>query len=255
MPPVVHPPRLVHVALRNQIQEKLDEMVASDVITPVNEPTEWVSSMLVIVKPNKLHICLEPRNLNKAIRREHYQLPTVEEVATRLSQAKKFTVVDAKDGFWQKRLDTESNYKTTFKTPFERYRWNRMPFGICSAPEVWQRTMHEFVENLEGVEVIADDFLIAGFGNSDQEVNTSPERHERAFLEKRCLWNLKLNLAKVRRHQVSVKFMGHLLTPQGLRPDPEKIQPILQMPEPKDVTALKRFFRMVSYLAKFMLHL
>ncbi|XP_067047046.1 uncharacterized protein [Acropora muricata] len=137
VPPVVHPPRCVPVALRNQIKEKLYEMVASDVSTPVTEPTEWVSSMLVIVKPNKLRICLDPRDLNKAIRREHYQLPTVEEVATRLSQAKKFTVVDAKDGFWQKRLDTESSYKTTFNTPFGRYRWNRTPLGICSAPEVW----------------------------------------------------------------------------------------------------------------------
>ena len=78
VPPVVHPPRRVPVALRNQIKEKLDEMVASDVITPVTRPTEWVASMLVIVKPNKLRICLDPRDLNKAIRREHYQLPTAE---------------------------------------------------------------------------------------------------------------------------------------------------------------------------------
>lgn len=92
--------------------------------------------MLVVVKPNKLRLCLDPRDLNKAIRREHYQMPTVEEVATQRSQAKKFTVEDAKDGFLQKRLDTESSYKTTFNTPFGRYRWNRMPFGICSAPEV-----------------------------------------------------------------------------------------------------------------------
>ena len=106
VPPVVHPPRRVPVALRNQIKEKLDEMVANGILAPVTEPTEWVSSMLVIVKPNKLRICLDPRDLNKAIRREHYQMPTVEEVSTRLSQAKKFTVVDAKDGFWQKRLDT-----------------------------------------------------------------------------------------------------------------------------------------------------
>ena len=132
--PVVHPPRRVPAALQNQIKEKLDEMVASGILAPVTEPTEWVSSMLVIVKPNKLRICLDPRDLNKAIRREHYQMPTVEEVATRLSQAKKFTVVEAKDGFWQKRLDTESSYKTTFNTPFGRYRWNRMPFGILSAP-------------------------------------------------------------------------------------------------------------------------
>ena len=100
VPPVVHPPRRVPVALRNQIKEKLDEMVASGILAPVTEPTEWVSSMLVIVKPNKLRICLDPRDMNKAIRREHYQMPTVEEVSTSLSQAKKFTVVDAKDGFW-----------------------------------------------------------------------------------------------------------------------------------------------------------
>ena len=230
VPPVVHPPRRVPVALRNQIKEKLDEKVASGILAPVTEPTEWFSSMLVIVKPNKLRICLDPRDLNKAIRREHYQMPTVEEVSNRLSQAKKFTVVDAKDGFWQKRLDTDSSDKTTFNTPFGRYRWKRMPFGISSAPEVWQRTMHEFVEDLEGVEVIADDFLIAGFGSTDREVNQSLERNERAFLEKCRLWNLKLNRAKVKRHQTSVKFMGHLLTSQGLMPDPEKIQAILQMP-------------------------
>ena len=78
-------------------------------------------------------VCLDLRDLNKAIRREHYQMPTVEEVTIRLSQAKKFTVVDTKDGFWQKRLDTESNYKTTFNMPFGCYRWRRMPFGISSA--------------------------------------------------------------------------------------------------------------------------
>ena len=98
--PAVHPPRRVPFALREQIKSKLDKMVESDVIAPVNEPTAWVSSMLVVAKPNKLRICLDPHDLNKAIRREHYQLPTVEEVVTRLTQAKKFTVVDAKDGFF-----------------------------------------------------------------------------------------------------------------------------------------------------------
>jgi len=82
VPPVVHTPSRAPVALRNHIKEKLDEMVASDVITPVIEPTEWVSSLLVVVKPSKLRICLDPRDLKNAIRREHYQMPTVEEVTT-----------------------------------------------------------------------------------------------------------------------------------------------------------------------------
>ena len=176
--PKVHPPRRVPVAVRPQIKEKLDELVQRNVITPVTEPAEWVSSMLAVIKPNKIRICLDPRDLNEAIKREHYQMPTIEEVATRLDKAKLFTVVDAKDRFWQKKLDRESSYKTTFNTPFGRYRWLRMPLGISSAPEVWQRTMHEFVEGLQGVEVIADDFVIAGFGDSTEEAYKSLEQNE-----------------------------------------------------------------------------
>ena len=112
-------------------------------------------------------------SLNRAILREHYQLPTIDEVASRLTGAKKFTLCDAKDGFHQILLDDASSYLTTFNSPFGRNRWTRMPFGISSAPEVWQRRMHEFVEDLEGVEVIADDFLIAGFGETDAEVNAN----------------------------------------------------------------------------------
>ena len=74
-----------------------------------------------------------------------------------------------------------------------------MPFGIFSATEVWQQSMHEFVEDLEGVEVMADDFLIAGFGESDDEIHTSLKRHEHAFFQKCREWNLKLNKDKMKR--------------------------------------------------------
>ena len=208
--------------------------------------------MLAIVKPNKVRICIDPRDLNRAIRREHYQLPTIDEVASRLTGAKKFTLCDAKDGFHQILLDDASSYLTTFNTPFGRYRWARMPFGISSAPEVWQRRMHEFVEDLEGVEVIADDFLIAGFGETDAEVNSGLEKNERAFFKKCREWNLKLNKLKLKRAQTEVRFMGHLLTPGGLKADPAKVEAILDMPLPTDVKGLKRFLGMVNYLAKFL---
>ena len=250
--PVVHPPRRVPVALRPRIKSKLDELVEHQVIVPVTEPTKWVSSMLAVIKPNKIRICIDPRDLNRAIRREHYQLPTIEEVTTRLAGAKKFTVCDAKDGFHQIQLDEESSFLTTFNTPFGRYRWTRLPFGISSAPEVWQRRMHEFVEGLEGVEVIADDFLIAGFGNTDEEVNATLDRNERAFLKKCREWNLKLNRDKLKRAEPTVAFMGHVLTAEGLKPDPAKVEAILEMPPPTDVKGVKRFLGMVNYLAKFM---
>ena len=250
--PVGHAPRRVPLALRPRIKNKLNELVDHKVIIPVTEPTQWVSSMLAIVKPNKVGICIDPRDLNRAIRREHYQLPTIDEVASRLTGAKKFTVCDAKDGFHQILLDDASSYLTTFNTPFGRYRWARMPFGISSAPEVWQRRMHEFVEDLEGVEVIADDFLIAGFGETDAEVNSSFEKNERAFFKKCWEWNLKLNKLKLKRTQTEVRFMGHLLTPDGLKADPAKVEAILDMPPPTGVKGLKRFLGMVNYLAKFL---
>ena len=204
------------------------------------------------VSPDKIQISIDQRDLNRAFCREHYQLPTVEELSTRLAGAKKFTVCDAQDGFHQVQLDEDSSYLTTFNTPFGRYRWTRLPFGLSSAPEIWQRRMHEFVEGLEGVEVIADDFLIAGFENTDEEVNASLEGNERAFFQKCREWNLKLNKSKLRRGQSTVAFMGHLLTPKGLKPNPRKVEAILEMPSPTDVKGVKRFLGMGNYHAKFL---
>ena len=116
------------MALRDKLKHELREMVNDDIIAPVSEPTEWVSSLLLVSKPRQLRICMDPRDLNRAIKREHYQMPTIEEIATRLSGARVFTVVDAKNGFWQVELDEESSRLTTFNTPFGRYRWKRMPF-------------------------------------------------------------------------------------------------------------------------------
>lgn len=94
--------------------------------------------VIVPKKDGSLRICLDPRDLNRAILREHYPLPTIEDVATRLHGAKVFTVLDVSKGFWHVELDEPSSFLTTFHTPFGRYRWRRMPFGISSAPEVFQ---------------------------------------------------------------------------------------------------------------------
>ncbi len=168
--PVQHAPRRVHVALRDRLKETLDQLVEEDILAPVTEPTPWISSMVAVPKSDgRLRICLDPKDLNQAIQREHYPLPTIEEIATRLYGAKVFTVLDVRNGFWHVPLDEESSLLTTFNTPFGRYRWRRMPFGISSAPEVFQRRMHEVIEGLQGVEVVADDFVTVGFGDTEEE--------------------------------------------------------------------------------------
>ena len=148
--PVVHATRLDPAALRPKIKAELDRMEQMEVISPVTNPTDWVSSLVTIVKPDKIRLCIEPKNLNDAVKREHYPVKTIESVLTRLPEAKIFSTLDAASGFWQIPLDQESSLLTCFNTPFGRYKFNRLPFGVKSAPEVYQRTMEELFGDIEG---------------------------------------------------------------------------------------------------------
>ena len=115
-------------------------------------------------KKGKLRLCIDPKELNTAIKRPKYQIPTVDEILPKLAKA--FTVLDAKDGFFQIKLDEESSYLTTFWTLFARYRYERCPFGISSAPEEYQRRQKEI---LEGLDVIADDNICYGSGETKED--------------------------------------------------------------------------------------
>ena len=255
--PVVHSPRQLPVALIDQVQEKLDNMVKDDIIAKVDQPTDWVSSMLAVRKPTMgqdgkadIRICLDPKDLNGAIKREHFPMPTIEEVATRLNGAKIFSVFDASNGFWQVELDQASSLFTSFNTPFGRCCWKQMPFGINSAPEVWQQKMQEHVEGLHGVEVIADDFIVVGFWNIPKEWNANHDRNVRAFLE-RCR-EKKLKKEKAQLWKREVACIGHILTPDSLKPDPKKVEAMNDMPHPTDVQSPRRFLGMINYLAMFL---
>ena len=120
--PVINPPRRLPVSLRSIVKAELDMMVEREIISQVTEPTPWVSSMVVAQKKDgRVRICLDPQHLNRVVMRSHYPLPTIEEVTTRLTNAKVFSVLDAKTGFWQVKLTEASSYLTTFNSPFGRY--------------------------------------------------------------------------------------------------------------------------------------
>ena len=161
--PVVHPPRKVLIAQKEKVVEELRRMESLGVIVRQEEATDWVNSLVVVQKPNgSVKLCIDPRDLNDVIKRSHHPMKTVDEVASRLAGANTFSILDAKSGFWQLQLDEESSLLCTFNTPIGRYRFKRLPFGVKCAPEIFQRTMDRMVEDLEGVEVIMDDVVIAG---------------------------------------------------------------------------------------------
>ena len=243
--PVIHPPRRVSASLRPKVKVELDRMQKLGVITPVKEPTQWVSSLVTIVKPDKIRLCIDPRELNKAIEREFHPMKTVEEVVARIPNAHVFSTLDATSGFWQIPLDEESSMLTCFNTPFGRYKFNRLPFGISSAPEVYQRTMEEIFQDIQGCEVIVDDLLVWG---------TTEEEHDQNLikvLERAREVNLKLNKKKTRIRVKEVTYIGHTLTADGLKPDTKKVEAIVKMPTPQSKEELQRFLGMIQYLAKF----
>lgn len=148
--PVVQPARRVPFKYREQLQAQLTEMVQDDII-------EWVSPIVLVTKPGsqKLRICTE---LNRAIRRKHYQIKIAEEIFQCLSGVQCFTTLDAISGFLQVALDTKSSYLTTFATPFG---FLRLPFGISSAPEVFHRIVTESFADIPGAHTYID-ILVTG---------------------------------------------------------------------------------------------
>ena len=127
--------------------------------------------MVIVIKPNgKLRISIDPRDLNKAIKREHYPMKTIEDVVTRMPNAKILSILDASSGFWQIKLDNESSLLCTFNTPFGRYKFKRLPFGLSSPQDVFQDVMSEIFDGIEGVEVVVDDLLIWGETEIEHDV-------------------------------------------------------------------------------------
>ena len=121
--PVQHSPRRVPVALQKDVKKKILELEEKGIIKKAVEPSEWISSMVILAKPQKIRICLDPKDLNRAVQRPKFQMPTLEELLPDLSKARIFSSFDAKDGFYQVSLDDESSKLTTFWTPLGRYRY------------------------------------------------------------------------------------------------------------------------------------
>ena len=145
--PIIHPPRRVPHSLEPNLKEELQQMVDMQVNEHVSGPSDWVNSMVIVEKANgKLRICLDAKDLNHVIKRHHLQLPTAEEITTRMADACFFTKLDATSGYWQIKVDTKSSKLLTFNTPFGLYRFLRLPYGVHSAFEVCQASVAEIIE-------------------------------------------------------------------------------------------------------------
>ena len=237
--------RRVPFPMMDAVETELKRMLDDGVIREVTQPTDWCSPMVPVVKPSgALRICVDLKQLNKAVRREHYNLPSLDDIAPQLQGSTVFSKLDATSGFWQIPLEEESQLLTTFITPFGRYAFRRLPFGISSAPEIFQRKMTELLRNLEGVEVIMDDVLIHGTEDThDQRLDATLRVLNEA--------GVQLNERKCEFRKPKLTYFGHLIGKDGIQPDPERVRCLLEMDPPTNVSELRTALGMFQYLGKF----
>ncbi|XP_015748886.1 PREDICTED: uncharacterized protein K02A2.6-like [Acropora digitifera] len=245
-PVCLYTPRKIPHPLLPKVKNEIDSMLRQGVISPVTFPTEWCSGIVPVPKPNgRVRICVDLTPLNKAVQRETHPMGSVDESLAMLGESRIFTKLDANSGFLQIPLDDDSKLLTTFISPFARFCFNRLPFGISSAPEIFQRTMSDILGDLDGVICRMDDILIHGRNHVQHDARV------RAVLL--CLQRagLTLNIQKCEFLQGRLKFLGHIVDAQGVHADPEKTRAIGHFPTPTTVTELQRFMGMVNQLGKF----
>ena len=238
--------RRIPIPLKPKVKAELKRMEEAGIIEKVTEPTDWCSPIVVVPKANgAVRICVDLRQLNREVKRERYVLSTLEDMITKLNGAQVFTHLDLTSGYYHLKLHPDSTRLTTFITPFGRYCFRRLPFGISSASEIFQRKMTELLEEVEGVEASQDDILVAG---------RTMEEHDEKLKKVLNLINeagLKLNVKKCEWRQPEITFLGHRFSKEGIRPDPEKVRAIVEMPEPTNVTELQRIRGMINYIGVF----
>ena len=210
-------PRNIALPLRPKVAKELARMEAMRVILRVDEPTPWRAGIVVVPKKSgDVRICVYLKPLNESVLREVHPLPKVDETLARLSGAKVFTKLDANSGFWQIPLSKQSRLLTTFITPIGRFCFNKLPFGISSAPEHFQKCMSAILSGVEGVVVQMDNILVFG---KDQA-----EHDARLFkvLTRIRESGANLNPDKCEVSKSSVNFLGHIVNENGITADPSK---------------------------------
>ena len=149
------------------------------------------------------------------------------------------------DCYWHIELDDNSSKLCTFNTPFGRHKFNRLPFGISCASDAAQQMVEKYFGDIEGVTVINDDLIIAAKSNEEHDdilKNVFQRAHEN---------NIKFNKNKIQLRVPNVTYLGNLVIEQGLQPDPQKINAILEMPNPTDKAGVHRFLCIVNFLGQF----
>ena len=234
--PVVQPPHKIPQAMVKPLKHEIDRMLELGVIhkLDINEAMDWVHNLVLVRKPNgKLRVCLDPRTINKVLRFNVHNSHTFQDISSSIRGVKKISKIDANGGFWTLPMSQESQFLTTFNTPWGRFCFVKMSFGLNQAQYFFQYYMDiNFCDIDSTTNIITNDVMI--HGNTDEE----HDHHLIQVLNKCCEIGLKLNPDKCEFGKSEITFYWNVVSNQGFKPDPRKVDAIVRMPAPTNKTEL-----------------
>lgn len=245
-PPIRQRHRQIPPNLYREVKTLLKKMLESEIIQPSTSP--WASPIVLVKKKDgTIRFCVDYRQLNQVTRKDSYPLPRIEEALTSLKKACWYTTLDLASGYWQVKVDPKDAEKTAFTTPRGLYEFNRMPFGLCNAPATFQRLMESCLgdQNLESLLIYLDDIIV--YSASFEEHLT----HLDFVFSRLSLHGLKLKPSKCRMLRSSVQYLGHVVSGQGVAPDPEKVAAVQNWKTPSSATELRSFLGFAGYYRRF----
>ena len=211
----------------------MDKILQPGVLKPVHEATPWINSFVLVESKDKsgnlkLHICLDPTNLNKVITREPYYFRMPKNIAHLLADACIMTVCDCKKGYWHQKLDGASSFLSTFNTEIGRFRYTVMPFDATVARDVFQHKLYQCFGMIKQAIVIADDIMIVG----KQQNHRDHDVVLTTLLETARKCNVRLNFDKLQYMKMEVDFFGETYMTSRCKPAQSKVSASKELPAP-----------------------
>lgn len=247
--PGSHPPHRApyrHNPLHQQeIQKQITYLLDKGLIRPSSSP--FGAPVLLVQKKDKsFHMCIDYRALNKVTVKNRYPIPRIDDLLDRLKGASVFSKIDLKSGYHQIRMHSNDIFKTAFRTQPGHYEFVVLPFGLTNAPATFSRMMNKiFLNHQDFVIVFFDDILI--FSRSQDE----HKQHLHTVFELLRDNDLYANPKKSQFFQSQMEYLGHIVSSEGIRSDPKKIETIQKWPTPKNVHEVRSFLGLSSFYRKY----
>ncbi|KAL2097871.1 hypothetical protein ACEWY4_007078 [Coilia grayii] len=245
-PPIRERYRQIPPHLYQDVRLLLQGMLDGGIVRKSTSP--WAAPIVLVRKRNgEIRFCVDYRKLNTVTHKDAYPLPRIEEALTTLKKARYFSTLDLASGYWQVEMAPEDREKTAFTTPMGLFEFERMPFGLCNAPATFQRLMEACLGdmNTEALLIYLDDVIVFA-----DDFATHLKNLEAVF-SRLLQFGLKLRPAKCSLLRSSVQFLGHVVTREGVAPDPEKVAAVQSWKAPTSVTELRGFLGFVGYYRRF----